>query len=76
MKRKHGTSQYRLNHAKSQAQAMLENIQRIEMMWQMSEQGVVDEEIADRYIRSMIDETTSSWKYLEGYISYREDMTK
>lgn len=40
MKEKHGLSQYRLNHAKRQAQVILEAVNKIEMMFQMSSQGI------------------------------------
>ena len=74
MKRMHGTSQYRLNALKSHAQVFVENAQRIEMMWQMSDQGLVDKELANNYIKMMIDETTRNLEYFQGYLTYREDM--
>ncbi|PAD70615.1 hypothetical protein CHH83_02095 [Bacillus sp. 7586-K] len=74
MNRKHGTSQYRLNYAKSHAQAFVENVQRIEFMWQLSDQGHIDEKVADSYIRRMIDETVRNWEYFHSYLEYREDM--
>lgn len=74
MNHKHGTSQYRLNYAKSHAALLVENTQRIEMMWQLSDQKLVDEEIAENYIKALIDETIRNFEYYKSYIEYREDM--
>ncbi|MDM8098685.1 hypothetical protein [Oceanobacillus oncorhynchi] len=74
MKRQHGTSQYRLNHAKSHARLFVESVQRIEFMWQLSDEGLIDKDIADNFIKSTIEETKRNWEYFESYISYREDM--
>jgi len=74
MKCKHGLSQYRLNYAKSYAQGFLETVSKVEMMVQMSEQGLVDEEIAENYIKRNIDELDRNWEYFKGYIEQREDM--
>lgn len=74
MKSKHGLSQYRLNHAKGQAQVILEAVYKIEMMFQMSEQGHIDEELAENYISRNIKELDRNWEYFKGYIEQREDM--
>jgi len=74
MRVKHGLSQYRLNHAKSYVQGFLETVNKIEMMFQMSEQGLIDEEIAERYISSNIVELDRNWEYFKEYINQREDM--
>jgi hypothetical protein len=74
MKYKHGLSQYRLNHAKSQAQVILEAVNKIEIMYQMSEQGHIDEELAENYIKRNVKELDRNWEYFKSYIEQREDM--
>jgi len=69
----HGTSQSRLNYAKGLAQAILENTQRIEVLWQMSNFNQVEKELADKGIRNLIDETERILEEYRGYLSYRED---
>lgn len=73
-KKAHGTSQYRLNYAKGLAQAILENTQRIEVLWQMSNFDHVEKELADNGIRNLIDETERILEDYRGYLTYREDM--
>lgn len=73
-KKAHGTSQYRLNYAKGLAQAILENTQRIEVLWQMSNFDHIEKELADNGIRNLIDETERILEDYRGYLSYREDM--
>lgn len=74
MKGKHGLSQYRLNHAKSQAQVILEAVNKIEMMFQMSTQGHIDEELAENYISRNVKELDRNWEYFKSYIEQRDDM--
>jgi hypothetical protein len=74
VKAKHGLSQYRLNHAKSQAQIILEAVNKIEMVFQMSEQGHIDENLAENYIARNIEELDRNWEYFKGYIEQRDDM--
>jgi len=74
MSEKHGTNQYRLNHAKSYAQSFVEDVNNIEFMWQLSKQGHVDAELADRYIKRTIEELDRDWERFKAFISYREDM--
>lgn len=74
MKAKHGLNQYRLNHAKSQAQVMLETINKVEMVYHLSTQGHMDEELAENFIARNIEELDRNWEYLKGYIEQREDM--
>lgn len=74
MKGKHGLSQFRLNYAKGCAQNFLEIVNKIEMMYQMSDQGLVDEEIAERYITTNINDLDQNWKYFRGYMEQRDDM--
>lgn len=74
MKGKHGLTQYRLNYAKSYAQNFLETVSKVEMMFQLSEQGMVSEEIAENYISSNVKELDRNWEYFKGYIEQRDDM--
>lgn len=72
MKEKHGLSQYRLNYAKDYAQSFLETVTNIEMVFHMSEQGLMDEKLADIYISRNIEEIDMDWAYFKGYIEQRE----
>lgn len=74
IKKAHGTNQYRLNHAKGLAQAILENTQRIEMLWQMSNAGEINKDLADNGIQGFIEETKRLTVEYVGYLEYREDM--
>lgn len=74
MKEKHGLSQYRLNYAKDYAKSFLETVNKIELMFQMSEEDIVDEEIAEKYIARNIKELDSDWEYFKSYIEQRDDM--
>ena len=75
-KYKHGTGQYRLNYAKQAAAGILENVNRIETIWQLSRNGILNEEDADAMIRNSIEETEMVWETLNGYLKYREDLSK
>lgn len=74
MEYKHGLSQYRLNYAKGCAQGFLETINKIEFMFQLSEQGMIDEEVAEGYITRNIGVLDRNWEYFKGYIEQRDDM--
>lgn len=74
MKEKHGLSQYRLNHAKSYALNFLELVNKVEMMFQLSEQGLIDEGLAENYISNNLKELERNWEYFKGSIEQREDM--
>lgn len=74
LKHAHGTSQYRLNYAKGLAQAILENTQRIETIWQLSNVGQIENDLADNIIRNTIDETERFLEDYRGYLKYRENM--
>lgn len=76
MKQAHGTSQYRLNHAKGHAQFILENTLRIEILWQMSTSGHVDKDGIDNAIRNLIDENDRMIEEYRNYLKYREDMVE
>lgn len=74
VKEKHGLSQYRLNNAKNYSQIFVETTINIEMMFQLSLQGVVDEELAEGYIKRNIESLDRDWKYFKSYIEQRDDM--
>jgi len=73
MREKHGLNQYRLNYAKNYAQNFLETVNKIEMMFQMSEQGLVKEEVAGNYISNNIKELDRNWEYFKSYIEQRDN---
>lgn len=69
---KHGLSQYRLNSAKDHAQEFVEVINKIELMFQLSAQDMVDERVAEEYITSNIKEIEQNWEYFKSYIEQRK----
>lgn len=73
---KHGTNQYRLNYAKGLAANILENVNRIEAIWQLSKGKniSIDEEVADNLIKDLIDDTEMAWVSLKRYLEYRDDL--
>ncbi|MGG1363588.1 hypothetical protein [Bacillus velezensis] len=74
MESKHGMSQYRLNRAKNYAQSFLETVSKIEFMYQLSLQKLVDPVIAETYIARNIKEIDREWEDFKSYIEQREDM--
>lgn len=74
MEDKHGLSQYRLNRAKSYTQGFVEAVNKIELMFQMSKQGMTDEKVAEIYISYNIKELERNWEDFKGYIEQRDDM--
>lgn len=74
MEDKHGLSQYRLNRAKSYTQGFVEAVNKIELMFQMSKQGMADEKAAEIYISYNIKELERNWDNLKRYIEQRDDM--
>lgn len=74
MTEKHGLSQYRLNYAKGFAQGFVEAVNKIELMFQLSDQGMIDKDAAERYISNNIKEFDRDWEYFKSYIKQREDM--
>lgn len=74
MESKHGLSQFRLNYAKGYAKEFYEAVCKIEMMYQLSTQGLVDESLAESYIKRNTDDLDKQWEYFKGYIEQREDM--
>ncbi|MEK4605333.1 hypothetical protein MHH42_31265 [Bacillus sp. FSL L8-0099] len=73
MRAKHGLSQYRINHARDYARYMAEGVAKIEMLFQLSQEGHIDEEKAENGIQYWIREVESSTKELLGYIEQRDD---
>jgi len=74
MKQKHGLNQYRLNHAKDYAKLFVEKTNKIELMYHMSTEGLVDETIAENFISGHIKELDREWEEFKSYINQREDM--
>jgi len=74
LKHKHGLSQYRLNYAKDYAKSFLETVHKIELVYQMSQQNLMSEELAENYISKNINELERNWEYFKSYIEQREDM--
>lgn len=74
MESKHGMSQYRLNRAKSYAQSFLETVSKIEFMYQLSLQKLIDPDIAETYIARNIKEIDRELGDFKSYIEQREDM--
>ncbi|MNI74608.1 hypothetical protein D3C73_1307030 [compost metagenome] len=70
----HGLNQYRLNRAKSYTQLFSETVSKIELMYQMSSEGLIDNDIAERYISRNINELDRNWNDFKGYIEQRDDM--
>ncbi|MGM9986386.1 MAG: hypothetical protein ACI35O_04065 [Bacillaceae bacterium] len=73
MKDKHGLNQYRLNYAKGYAQGFLEMVNKIELMYQLSEQGLIDEDKTENYISNNLKELDRNWEYFKSYIEQRKD---
>lgn len=71
---KHGLSQYRINHAKDYAKYILESVAKVELLFQLSQQGHIEEIKAENGITNVIKEIERSTKELLGYIERREDM--
>lgn len=74
VKGSHGTTQYRLNQAKGYAQIILEQTHKIETTRMLSDEGLLDSNLADDWIRDMIDELQSTVDSFSSSISYREDL--
>jgi len=74
LKTKHGLSQYRINHAKDYAKYIIEGVSKIEILFHLSQEGHMDEEIAEKGIKYWGKEIERSTKELLGYIEQRDDM--
>lgn len=73
MDKKHGLSQYRLNYAKDYAKGFFEAVSKIEIMFQLSKEGHISEDLAGNYIKSNIDEIDRNWDYFKSYLEQRVD---
>lgn len=74
MKNALGTSQYRLNYATDYAEAINENMKRLELIWQLHEEGVLTKEQATNGIKNHIAMIDENIEYFKTYYSWREDM--
>ncbi|WP_405169392.1 hypothetical protein [Paenibacillus sp. FSL H3-0286] len=71
---KHGLNQYRLSRAKSYTQLFMETLSNIKLMYQMYSEGLIDNDITERYITCNINELDRNWEDFKGYIEQRDDM--
>lgn len=69
-----GTSQYRLNYATDYAEAINENMKRLELIWQLAREGVITKEQATLGIKNHIQMIDDNIEYFKTYYSWREDM--
>lgn len=74
MKNALGTSQYRLNYATDYAEQINENMKRLELIWQLHNDGVLTEEQATNGIKNHISEIDQNIEYFKSYYEWREDM--
>lgn len=74
METKHGLSQGRLNSAKDYTRIFLENVNRIELMYQLSVNKKVDGKEAEYFIARHIKEIERDWERFKTYIEQRDDM--
>ncbi len=74
MKSKHGLNKYRLYYAKGYTKDFFEAVCKIEMMHELSIEGMVDEKIAEDYITRNINELDRNWEEFKSYITQRKDM--
>lgn len=73
MKYKHGLNQYKINHAKSFAQAIVQEVTKIELLFHLSQEGHIDEEKAQNGINNWIDEVENSCKELKLYLTPKQE---
>ncbi len=74
MEKSLGTSQYRLNYATDYAEAINENMKRLELIWQLAREGVITKEQATLVIKNHIQMIDDNIEYFKTYYSWREDM--
>lgn len=74
MKSKHGLSQYRINHAKDYAKMFVEKLVKIDMMYNLSINEMIDEQTAENFISARINELDREWEEFKSYIVQRSDM--
>jgi len=66
--KKLGINNYRLNHARSNAIQISEDITRISMSWGLVEEGLLDAEMVKGYIERQIKEINQSAEYMLLYL--------
>lgn len=71
---KHGLSQGRLNTAKDYTRSFLERINKIDLMYQLSVNKMVDGEKAENFIAGNIKGIERDWEWFKSYIKQRDDM--
>lgn len=74
MKNALGTSQYRMNYATDYAETINENMKRLELIWQMYDEGILSKEQATNGIKNHIAMIDEGIEYFKTYYSWREDM--
>ncbi|WP_144459160.1 hypothetical protein [Bacillus pumilus] len=74
METKHGFSQGRLNSAKDFTRSFLERLNKIELMYQLSVNKMVDGEKAENFIAGNIKDIERDWECFMSYIKQRDDM--
>ncbi|MEK4790439.1 hypothetical protein [Bacillus sp. FSL K6-2971] len=71
---KHGLSQGRLNTAKDYTRSFLERINKIDLMYQLSVNKMVDGEKAENFIAGNIKGIERDWECFKSYIKQRDVM--
>lgn len=74
MTRKYGTSQHRLNYATDYAEAINEDMKRIELLWQLGVQGKMSDEDVERVIKNHIAAIDEKIEEFKDYYKWRDDM--
>ncbi|MEK4705828.1 hypothetical protein [Bacillus sp. FSL H8-0512] len=74
METKHGLSQGRLNTAKDFTRSFLERLNKIELMYQLSVNKMLDGEKAENFIAGNIKEIERDLECFMSYIKQRDDM--
>lgn len=69
---KHGLSKVRLNEAKGYAHLIAENVAKIDHLWHLSENSVIDEEAAQNLIDAYRQDIEDCMKGLENRIAHKE----
>lgn len=69
-----GTSQGRLNYARSYADTISNHVARLEMTWQLVDQGYIEEDLAEKIIKRYINKLDNDVEYFKSYYKWREDM--
>lgn len=74
MRKKYGTSQYRLNYATDYAEAINEHMKRIELLWQLGDKGLMSDVDVENAIKGHIASLNDNIEEFKGYYQWREDM--